>query len=235
MSKVKVLLVDDHELVREGIKMILEKERDFEVVGEATDGRKALAALQKVTPDVILMDISMPNLNGFEAIFQIKRRYPDAKILVLTVHTNEEYVYKSLKAGALGYLVKDSAVSELVGAVKAISEGKSYLSPSVSRGLVDRLTNPTEMATESSPYELLTPREREILQLIGEGKNYQQIADTLNISYKTVENHRANIAEKLGVRQRAQIVRYAIDMGLVSDDPVRDFEKTKKKKIREEK
>ena len=235
MNKVKVLLVDDHELVREGIKMILEKERDFEVVGEATDGRKALAALQEVTPDVILMDISMPNLNGFEAIFQIKRSYPDAKILVLTVHTNEEYVYKSLKAGALGYLVKDSAVSELVGAVKAISEGKSYLSPSVSKGLVDRLTNPTEMATESSPYELLTPREREILQLIGEGKNYQQIADTLNISYKTVENHRANIAEKLGVRERAQIVRYAIDMGLVSDDPVQDFEKSKKKKIREEK
>jgi DNA-binding NarL/FixJ family response regulator len=227
MSKVKVLLVDDHGLVREGIKMILERERHFEVVGEATDGRKALAALQKVRPDVILMDISMPNLNGFEAIFQIKRSYPDAKILVLTVHTNEEYVYKSLKAGALGYLVKDSAVSELVGAVKAVAEGKPYLSPSISKGVVDRLTHPGEMAEEDSPLERLTPREREILQLIGEGKNYHQIADILSISYKTVENHRSNIVQKLNVRERAQLVRYAIELGLVGEDSIGNFEKTK--------
>jgi len=220
MNRVKVLLVDDHGLVREGIKMILEKERDFEVVGEATDGREALASLQRVSPDVILMDISMPNLNGFEAIFQIKRSHPRAKILVLTVHTNEEYVYKSLKAGALGYLVKDSAVSELVGAVKAVAEGKPYLSPSISKGVVDRLTRPAEMAKEDSPYERLTPREREVLQLIGEGKNYQQIADILKISYKTVENHRSNIVEKLHVRERAQLVRFAIDMGLVSEGSV---------------
>jgi DNA-binding NarL/FixJ family response regulator len=235
MSKVKVLLVDDHGLVREGIKMILEREHHFEVVGEAIDGRKALAALQKVTPDVILMDIGMPNLNGFEAIFQIKRSYPDAKILVLTVHTNEEYVYKSLKAGALGYLVKDSAVSELVGAVKAVAEGKPYLSPSISKGVVDRLTHPAEMAEEDSPFERLTPREREILQLIGEGKNYQQIADILSVSYKTVENHRSNIVQKLNVRERAQLVRYAIDLGLASEDSLGNLEKTKGGKNKGEK
>lgn len=234
MSRIRVLLVDDHGLVREGIRMILEREKDLEVVGEADDGRQAVASLEKVTPDVILMDLTMPNLNGFEAIFQIKKRHPQAKILVLTVHTNEEYVYKSLKAGAVGYLVKDSAVSELVGAVRAVAGGKSYISPSVSKGVLDRLTSPEEMAKEESPYERLTPREREILQLIGEGMNYHEIADFLSVSYKTVENHRAHIVDKLGIRERAQLVRYALEQGLVSEESAGNFERKKKLKNRGE-
>lgn len=230
MSQIRILLVDDHRLVREGIKMILERENDIVVVGEAEDGRQAMARLREVTPDVILMDLSMPNLNGFEAIFQIRRKRPQAKILVLTVHTNEEYVYKSLKAGALGYLVKDSAASELVGAVRAVAGGRPYLSPAISKGVVDRITSPEDMLTEGSPYESLTPREREILQLIGEGKNYQEIADTLNVSYKTVENHRAHIVEKLGLRKRAQLVRYAMEMGITGEAPGRNTESKRRLK-----
>ncbi len=209
MSKIRVLLAEDHTIVREGLRSLLENEAGIEVIGEAEDGREAVQKTQELLPDVVLMDLSMPGLSGLEATRQIKQRFPEVKVLVLTRHANEEYVFQILRAGASGYVVKKAAPTELVLAIQAVYRGDSFLSPSISRQVVAEYMRQAEAMAENS-YDRLTDREREVLQLIAEGHSNREIAELLHISMKTVENHRASLMGKLNVRGTAELTRYAI-------------------------
>ncbi len=211
---IRVLLADDHTIVRQGLKALLDAEPDIEVVGEAADGWEAIQQAEDLKPDVVLMDITMPRLNGLEATRRLKRILPEVRILVLTVHTNEEYVREILRAGAAGYILKEAAVGELVSAVCAVAQGDSFLSPAVSKIVVEDLARGRDWKGETV-FDTLTPREREVLQLIGEGHTNQEIAEILAISVKTVETHRAQLRRKLNIHDRAGLIHYAIRKGLV--------------------
>jgi two-component system response regulator NreC len=214
---IRVLLADDHTIVRQGLKALLDAEPDIEVVGEAADGWETIQQAEELKPDVVLMDITMPRLNGLEATRRLKRLLPQVKTLVLTVHTNEEYVREILRAGAAGYILKEAAVDELVSAVHAVARGDSFLSPAVSRIVVQDLARGRQWNGETV-FDTLTPREREVLQLIGEGHTNQEIAEILAISVKTVETHRAQLRRKLNIHDRAGLIHYAIRKGLVHMD-----------------
>lgn len=219
MSRVKVLLVDDHTVVRQGIKALLAREPDIEVIGEADNGREALERLAELQPDVILMDISMPGLNGIEATRQMRQQYPNIKVVVLSMHTGEEYIFQVLRAGAVGYVLKQSDSMEVLAAIRAALSGGSFLSPPISRTVIDdyiqRADSRASQRAEPGP---LTPREREVLQLLAEGLPNREIAKQLSISIKTVETHRSNMMHKLGVRGKTALVKYALRRGWAALD-----------------
>jgi len=214
MKTLRVLLADDHTLVRAGLRSLLQQMENVEVVAEAEDGRQVLAAVAEHRPDVVLMDISMSGMNGLEATLQLKRDRPEVRVIILSMHATEEYVLQALRAGASGYLLKDSAPLELALALQAVARGESYLSPPVSRQVVESYVQRT--GREAQPLAALTPRQREILQLIAEGNSTKEIASRLALSVKTVETHRSQLMERLGIRGVAGLVRYAIRHGLVS-------------------
>jgi len=214
MKKIKVLIAEDHTIVRQGLSALLRMESDMEVAGEASDGLEAIEMAKKFIPDVVLMDIAMRNLNGLEATRQIKKLFPHTRILVLTMYDNEEYIFQILKAGASGYLIKDSAMTDLVSAIRCVYQGDSYLSPSISKKVIEEYIRRAETEEEKSPYEILSLREREILQLIAEGHSIPQIASLLCISKKTVEAHKNHIMEKLNIHDKVGLVKYAIRIGL---------------------
>jgi len=215
MSLIKVLLADDHTIVRKGIRSLLDSEADIEVVAEAEDGREAVEKVELCQPDIVLMDNSMPSLNGLEATRQIKKRFPEVKVLILTMYTNEEYVFKYLQAGASGYLVKKTGLSELVSAIRAVHQGDSFLSPSVSRTIIEEYVRQAAELGREDSYDTLTEREREVLQLIAEGFSSQEIADELTISVKTVGVHRINLMHKLNIHNMTDLVKYAIRKGVI--------------------
>ncbi len=214
MRKVRVLLAEDHELVRSGFRALLEDLGDIEVIGEVANGRDAVSFVSSRRPDVVLMDISMPELNGLDATAQIVKRFPGVKILVLSMHGDEEYVAQALKAGAVGYLLKDAGRAELEIAVRAAARGETYLSPRASRAVIQDFVEGS--ARSETAREKLSPRQRQVLQLIGEGSSTKEIASKLNISPKTVETHRAQLMKRLDVHDIPSLVRYAIRMGLVA-------------------
>ena len=219
MNKIKVLLAEDHTIVRKGLHSLLEKEIGIEVVGEAEDGREAVRKAEKLQPDVVVMDIAMPGLNGLEATRQIKKRFPEMKIIILTVHANEEYVLQTLRAGASGYLVKKAAPADLIEAIQAVYKGDSFLSPSISKTVIDEYIRQTETKSERDIIcGKLTTREREVFQLIIEGHKNREIADLLYVSIKTVETHKAHIMDKLNVHSTAELIRYAMDKDLIIKD-----------------
>lgn len=214
MKKIRVLLAEDHTIVRQGISALLRSEPDIEVAGEAADGLEALELAKKLIPDVVLMDIAMRNLNGLEATRKIKKLFPHTKVLVLTMYDNEEWIFQILKVGASGYLIKDSAMTELTSAIRAVHQGDSYLSPSISKKVIDEYIRKAEMGEKGGLEDLLSGREREILQLIAEGHSVPQIASLLCISKKTVEAHKNHIMEKLNIRDKVGLIKYAIRTGL---------------------
>jgi DNA-binding NarL/FixJ family response regulator len=212
----KVMLVDDHTLVRAGIRLLLEKVAGIAVVGEAKDGREALELLKTGPADVVLMDIAMKGLNGLDATLQVKRAHPDTHVIILSMHASEEYVMQALRAGASGYLLKDSALLELERAITAVQRGETYLSSPISKQVVENYMR--RVGGERTGLSLLTARQREILQLIAEGNSTKQIASLLALSVKTVETHRAQIMERLDIRDVSGLTRYAIRNGLVSSE-----------------
>ena len=210
----RVLLAEDHTIVRQGIAALLGTESDIEVVGEASNGLEAIELAKKLGPDVILMDIGMPQLNGLETTREIKRRFPSMKILVLTMYDNEEWIFQILKAGASGYLIKDSAMNDLTSALRAVYQGDSYLSPSISKMVIEEYIRKAEVGEKKAVEDLLSGREREILQLIAEGNSIPQISNLLCISKKTVEAHKTHIMEKLNIHDKVGLIKYAIRSGL---------------------
>ena len=212
----RVVIAEDHTILRDGLKSLLSSQPDFEVVAEAQDGREAIRCVQDFAPDVILMDLSMPRMNGLDAIKEIQKTNPDTKIVALTVHKTEEYVLATLQAGADGYVLKDATHSELVMAMKNVLGGNRYLSPGVSEKVIEGYLKGRGALKSQSAWDTLTQREREILKLIAEGYKNKDIADYLCISLKTVEKHRTNLMNKLDLHNVAALTALAIDKGLIS-------------------
>lgn len=214
-KKIRIFLVEDHTILREGLRALLTAEPNFEIIGEAADGREAVRFVEKQVPDLILMDLSMPRMTGMDAIREIKKRYPATKIIALTVHKAEEYLWTTLQAGADGYVLKDATHEELMLAIQNVLKGKTYLSPGVSEKVIEGYLEGKESQIPSSTLGLLSPREREVLKLIAEGYKNKEIAADLCISLKTVEKHRANLMKKLDLHNAAALTAYAIEQGLV--------------------
>jgi DNA-binding NarL/FixJ family response regulator len=214
-QKVRIVIAEDHTILREGLRSLLSSSPSFEIVGEAEDGREAIKCVEKFKPDLILTDLSMPRMNGMEAIKEIKRESPETKVLVLTVHRAEEYILATFRAGADGYLLKDSTHAELVMAVKKVLSGKQYISPEISEKVIEGYLEGKKTLKSRTSWETLTQREREILKLIAEGYKNKEIADDLCISVKTVEKHRANLMEKLDLHSIQALTAFAIERGLI--------------------
>jgi len=212
---IRVLLADDHTILRAGLKMMLSVQPDIEIVGEASDGRQAIAEAQRVQPDVILMDITMPELNGIEATRQVKKLLPETRVLVLTMHENEEYLFQVLRAGASGYILKEAADTELISAIRSVYAGRFYLSPPAQAMMVGDYMQRVRAGEEHDSYSGLTEREREILKLVAEGYTNNQIGERLFISPKTVDTHRTHVMDKLNLHSRAELVKYAMRRGLL--------------------
>jgi len=216
LKTVRIVLADDHTVVRKGLRLLLESVPQFQVVSDAADGRQAVALAEEQRPDVVVMDIAMPILNGLEAARQISAKLPQTAIVFLSMHSDEAYVSKALKAGARAYLLKDSAENDLINAVEAVSEGKSFFSPAVSKVLAeDYMRQMREHGVDDS-FDLLTTREREILQLFAEGKSNKEVANLLNLSLYTVETHRGNIFQKLNLHSTADLILYAVRKGVIA-------------------
>ena len=214
--QIRILLADDHTVMRAGLRLLLERQENLQVVAEAADGRQAVEMAAAEKPDVVVMDIAMPHLNGVEAARQIVNRAPQTAVVILSMHSDESYVIRSLKAGARAYLLKDSAESDLITAIHAITEGKSFFSPLVRRLLKeDYMHQLAEMGAEDT-YELLTTREREVLQLVAEGKSNKEVANLLNLSLYTVETHRTHILQKLNIHSVPELILYAVRKGIIS-------------------
>ena len=212
-SVIRVLLADDHTLVRESLVGVLQADGDVEVVAQAADGLETVTKAIACRPDVVVTDISMPRLNGIEVVRRLHEALPDTRVLVLTMHQEDEYVLQAVRAGASGYLVKDSAASELLVAVRSLRAGRGYFGPQAAKALAEQLQHPERQVED--PYGRLTPREREVFHLIAEGLTTKEIARKLDISAKTAENHRARVLDKLDVRNTAELVRYALRRGLL--------------------
>ncbi|MFH2129455.1 MAG: response regulator transcription factor [bacterium] len=217
MTKIRVLLADDHTIVRKGLSALLAEEEDITVVAEAEDGREAVEKAFAMDPDVVVMDIGMPSLNGLEAVRAIKKGRPEMKVLILTMHENEEYITEALKAGVSGYLIKKSAPRDLITAIRLAYQGESFLSPAISTKVIHRFIRQAAGDTADSVQKEspLTSREREVVQLIAEGSANKEIAARLGISIKTVKNHRSNLMEKLDLHNTAEITQFAIKNGLI--------------------
>ncbi len=216
MKPIRVLLADDHALVRAGLRELLQKLPGVEVVAEANDGREALALVKSALPNFVLLDITMKGLSGLEAAERIVKDFPGVKVVMLSMHANEEYVLRALRAGVSGYIIKDAAIVELELALKAVMADETYLSPTISRNVIESYLGRTE--GKPSSLEQLTPRQREILQLIAEGHSTKEIAFTLKLSVKTVETHRAQLMDRLEIYDVAGLVRYALRVGLISPE-----------------
>lgn len=216
MGKIRILLAEDHTIVRQGIAALLKTQSDMEVVGEAANGLEAIDLAGTLNPDLILMDIGMRHLNGLEATREIKKLFPSIKILVLTMHDNEEWIFQILRAGASGYLIKDSAMTDLASALRAIHQGDSYLSPSISKKVIHEYIRKAELGEKKNMEDLLSLREKEILQLIAEGNSVPQISALLCISKKTVEAHKTHIMEKLNIHDKVGLIKYAIRTGITT-------------------
>lgn len=215
-SPVRIVLADDHTVMRNGLRLLLERQPHLRVVGEAADGRQAVALSESANPDVVIMDIGMPNLNGIEAARQIVNRSPRTAIAILSMHSDESYVIRALKAGARAYLLKDSAEADLLAAVRALTEGKSFFSPAISKILVEDYMRQLESRGAEDTYELLTNREREILQLLAEGRTNKEVANMLNLSLYTVETHRTHILQKLNLHSVPELILYAVRKGIIA-------------------
>lgn len=213
-EKIRVVLADDHRMMREGIRALLEREA-IEVVGEASDGREAVRLATQLCPDVVVMDVSMPLLNGIEATRQIRRDCPGVHVLILTVHEGKDYVARLLAAGANGYIIKRAAGDELVSAIHAVHQGEAFLHPSVAKVVVDDYVQRLRSGQGVGVQDVLTDREREVLQLIAEGYTNREIADLLHLSVKTVQNHRSKIMDKLDLHDRGELIKYAIQQGII--------------------
>ena len=216
MRKIRILLADDHTLIRGGLRLTIEQHADLAVVGEAEDGRQAVALAASLKPDVAVLDIGMPNLNGIEAAKQITQGAPGPAVIVLSMHRDETYILRALKAGVRGYLLKDSAESDLVRAIRAVAEGKSFFSPAVSKVLLEDYMRKLQRTGAEDSYDLLTPREREILQMVAEGKSNKEVAAILNLSVHTVETHRSNTMEKLKLKSLPELILYAVRKGIIA-------------------
>jgi len=212
----RIVIAEDHTILREGLRALLSVEPQFDVVGEAEDGRAAVRLCEDLVPDLVLMDLSMPRMHGFEAIKEIKRQRPDVKIIALTVHKTDEYILATLQAGADGYVLKDATRPELVMAIKNVLRGKRYLSPGISEKVIEGYLEGRETLKTRSAWDTLTRREREILKLIAEGYKNKEVAEYLCISLKTVEKHRANLMKKLDLHNAAELTAFAVEKGLVS-------------------
>jgi DNA-binding NarL/FixJ family response regulator len=215
VKKIRVLFADDHKLIRAGLRLVAEKDPDISVVGEADDGVQAVAAAQSLRPDVAVLDIGMPNINGIEAARQIQALLPESRVIMLSMHSDETYVLRALRVGVRGYLLKDSAEADLVKAIHAAAEGKSFFSPDVSKILMDDYLRKLQRSGVEDPYDLLSPREREVLQLVAEGKSSKEIANLLNLSVYTVDTHRSNLMEKLNLRGVPELVLFAVRRGII--------------------
>ncbi len=216
MSEVRVLLADDHGIVRRGLRYLLEKSSSFRVAGEAADGREAVKLAEELDPDVVVMDIAMPNLNGLDATAQIVKKCPRAGVIILSMHSDETYLVRALSAGAKGYLLKDSAESDLIRAVDAVSKGRPFFSPAIAQTLLEDYMRRLRQQNLQDSYDLLTDREKEVLQLLAEGKANKEVATLLDLSLYTVETHRANLMQKLGLHNTAEIVLYAVRKKIIT-------------------
>jgi two-component system, NarL family, response regulator NreC len=214
--KIRVLVADDHAIIREGLRVMLGNQPDMEVVGIASNGYEAIRLVDQKEPDVVVMDISMPELNGIEAISQMLPRHPNIKVIVLSIHETKPYVYRALKTGAKGYLIKETAGLEVVDAVREVYKGERYLSQRISDLVTDVSFRSLDGSKEVSPLEQLSPREREILQLVAEGKTSQEIGERLSISSKSVDTYRSRLMRKIGVKDVAGLVKFAIQHGVIS-------------------
>ena len=215
-KKIRILLADDHNIMRRGLRLLLERQPGFEVVGEAADGRQAVERAEATKPDVVVLDIAMPNMGGIEAAQRISALLPQTAIVILSMHSDEGYVLRALKAGAKGYVLKDSAENDLIEAIKAVGEGKAFFSPEISNILVEDYVREMRKRGAEDSYELLTPREREILQMLAGGKSNKDIATVLNLSLYTVETHRRNLQDKLNLHSLAELILYAVRKGIIS-------------------
>ena len=209
-EKINVLIADDHAIVRQGLKQILSEPEDMLVTGEADDGAEALGLARQQPWDVFLLDVSMPNRNGIDTLKQLKKEFPRLPVLILSMHPEEQYAVRALKAGASGYLTKQSAPEQLVNAIRQVASGKKYLSPAVAQQLADAISEDTE----KSPHERITDREYQVLKLIAAGKTLTQVAETLNLGVATVSTYRARLLEKMGLRSTAELIRYGLEHGL---------------------
>lgn len=214
-SKRKIVIAEDHTILRAGLRALLASQNGLEVIGEAGDGREAIRKVDTLQPDLLLIDLSMPKLNGIDAIREIKSQHPEIKIIVLTVHKSDEYIIAALRAGANGYMLKDASQNELLLAIDYVINGKTFLSPSISDKLVDAVLNTDKKDKPAAGLDNLTAREREILKLVAEGNTNKKIADHLCISLKTVEKHRSNLMKKLDLRNTAALTAYAIEKKMV--------------------
>jgi len=216
MSTVRILLADDHGLVRRGLHYLLERSPSFQVVGEASDGRQAVQLAEKLKPDVVIMDIAMPNLNGLDATAQIVKKNPSTGVIILSMHSDETYLVRALSAGAKGYLLKDSAEADLLRAVEAVSQGRPFFSPAIAETLLEDYMRRLKQQNLTDSYDLLTDREKEVLQLLAEGKSNKEVAALLNLSLYTVETHRSNLMQKLRLHNTAEIVLYAVRKRIIT-------------------
>jgi two-component system, NarL family, response regulator NreC len=216
MDHIRILLADDHTVVRDGLRALVEKQPDMAVIGEAADGRDTIRMAEEQSPDVIIMDIAMPNMNGIEATRRILASNPQTAVLMLSMHQDESYVLRSLKAGARGYLLKDSVRSDVIEAIRAVVHGRSFLTRKVSRILQEDYVREMERRGLEDSYDLLTDREREILQLVAEGRTNKEVASLLNISLTTVETHRTHILQKLNLHSIPELILYAVRKGIIA-------------------
>lgn len=223
MTEIKIILADDHNIVRAGVRSLLDKIPGMKVIAETDNGREVIDLIRKYRPDIVLLDISMPELNGLEVTQLVSKEFPEIGIIILSVHKSEEYVLQALHFGASGYLLKDTAADELEIAINAVARGEKYLAPFVSKQVVENLLMQIESKNikkkcKQLPLEIMTPRQREILQLIAEGNSTKEIAFKLNVSIKTVESHRKQLMDRLQIHDIAGLVRYAIKIGIVSSE-----------------
>jgi two-component system response regulator NreC len=216
MPEIRIILADDHTVMRSGLRLLLERQPNLTVVGEAADGREAVTLSAEHKPDVVVMDIAMPHLNGVEAARQIVNHNPQTAVAILSMHSDESYVIRSLKAGARAYLLKDSAEADLIEAIQAISTGKSFFSPAVRKILKEDYMRQLDDKGADDTYELLTTREREVLQLVAEGQSNKEVANLLNLSLYTVETHRTHILQKLNLHSVPELILYAVRKGIIS-------------------
>jgi two-component system, NarL family, response regulator NreC len=216
MGKTRILIADDHGIVRKGLRLQLEQQDQFQVVGEASDGREAVRMAEELSPDVVIMDIAMPNLNGIDAATQMVKRNPQIRVIMLSMHSDESYLTRALSAGAKGYLLKETADIDLLRAVQAVAQGKVFFSPAIANTLLEDYMRQLQQRGLQDSYDLLTDREKEVLQLLAEGKSNKEVATTLDLSTYTVETHRTHIMQKLNLHSSAEIVLYAVRKKIIS-------------------
>jgi DNA-binding NarL/FixJ family response regulator len=216
VKQIRVLLADDHTLIRAGLRLVVASQPDLTVIGEAKDGREAVAMSDELKPDVVVMDIGMPSLNGIEACRHVHAALPRTHVVMLSMHSDEGYVLRALKAGAKAYLLKDAAEADLVSAIRAVISGKSFFSPAVGKVLLEDYMRKLERTGAEDSYELLSPREREVLQLVAEGKSSKEVANLLGLSVYTVETHRAKVMQKLNLHNIPELILYAVRKGIIS-------------------